>query len=98
MSDLIQQHLTVLGHEVKDRVTGFTGVATSVCFDLYGCIQVIINPGVQTDGKLGESSWFDIRRVVIVNKTPIMDQPDFSQGPVAEGKKGPEAKPRITQS
>ena len=36
--------LKLLGLKVKDKVTGFTGIITSVSFDLYGCIQVIITP------------------------------------------------------
>jgi hypothetical protein len=40
----IEQHLTILGKPVRDRVTKMSGIATSVCFDLYGCIQVCVNP------------------------------------------------------
>ena len=42
----VQKHFKVLGYRVKDKVTGYTGVATSVCFDLYGCVQVTVNPGL----------------------------------------------------
>ena len=56
----MQKYLAILGHRVVDRVTGFKGVAVTVSFD--GCIQVIVNPGLQTDGKLGDSNWFDFNR------------------------------------
>jgi len=41
----IQKHLDLLGHKVTDRVSGFTGVVTSIGFDLYGCIQAVVTPG-----------------------------------------------------
>ena len=49
----IKKHLEILGFRVTDKVTGLTGVAVSVSFDLYGCIQVIVNPGLDKDGKMG---------------------------------------------
>ncbi len=29
----VQKHLSILGYRARDRVTGFEGVVTSVCFD-----------------------------------------------------------------
>lgn len=89
----VRQHLNILGYKVKDRVTGFTGVASSVGFDLYGCVQVIVNPGLNNEGKLGEQCWFDIGRLEITSKTPVMAIPNYEFGYVAEGKKGPAEKP-----
>ncbi|MNO86155.1 hypothetical protein D3C76_775460 [compost metagenome] len=88
-----QVHLSLLGLRVRDRVSGFTGVCTSVCFDLYGCIQGIINPGLQADGKLGEQSWFDVNRLEILSDVPVMNRPDFEFGEVAKGNKGAAEKP-----
>jgi len=90
----IQKHLDLLGHRVQDRVTGYEGVATSVCFDLYGCIQVVINPGLTPDGKLGEQCWFDVNRILVLEQELVMERPDFVKGPIAEGGKGPESKPQ----
>ena len=42
----IKSHLSILGKPVKDKVTGMKGIVSSVSFDLYGCIQVIVNPGL----------------------------------------------------
>ncbi len=91
--DHITKHLSILGTHVKDRITGIEGVATSVSFDLYGCIQVIVHPGVDKDGKPREQCWFDIARLEITSRPRAMPVPDFLQGPVAEGKKGPAEKP-----
>lgn len=73
----MQKYLDILGHRVVDRVTGFKGVAVSVSFDLYGCIQVIVNPGLQSDGKLGESNWFDFNRLKVETEFPVMQSPDY---------------------
>ena len=58
----IKEHLKVLGFSAKDKVTGFEGVVSTVSFDLYGCIQVVLTPPVK-DGRMMEGSWFDITRL-----------------------------------
>ena len=88
-----QKHLDLLGHKCEDKVTGLKGVVTSISFDLYGCVQAIINPGLDNDGKQRDQHWHDIARIKITSKKPVMDQPNFEHGPVAEGKKGPAEKP-----
>lgn len=91
----MNQHLSLLGMRVKDKVTGFTGVVTSIAFDLYGCIQAVINPGVDKDGKLQDQTWFDVSRLEIVRDNPVIQQPNFESGRQAEGKQGPAEKPRM---
>lgn len=88
-----QVHLSLLGLRVRDRVSGFEGVVASVCFDLYGCIQAIVHPGLQADGKLGDQSWFDVNRLEIVSAEPVMNRPNFEFGEVAKGNKGAAEKP-----
>jgi hypothetical protein len=97
----VMNHLNMLGLKVEDRVTGFKGVVTSVGFDLYGCVQAIVNPGTDKDGKTQESSWFDIARLRVTEDEPVMDRPDFDyESPegkqaIAEGRKGPAERPRF---
>lgn len=92
----IEQYLQMLGHKVKDKVTGQTGVATSITFDLYGCVQVIVNPGVNKDNKVEGSTWFDIDRLKVTSKKRVMDLPNFeSPTLVPDGKKGPAEKPAL---
>lgn len=94
----IENHLKVLGFRAKDKVTGFKGVITSVSFDLYGCIQAVLNPGLDKDGKFGDQAWFDIARLQIENKIPVMPCPDFGNvGSPIDGKKGPAEKPAFTK-
>lgn len=84
--------LELLGLTVRDRVTGFTGVVTSVSYDLYGCVQGLVNPGMGKEGKLGELLWFDIGRLAIVNDVPVMVPPVFVADKGAESKPYPAAR------
>jgi len=87
------KHLELLGKTARDKVTGFEGVIASICFDLYGCIQAILTPPVDKDGKKQEGCWLDINRLTIINDRPVMNVPDFSKGVIAEGGHGPTEKP-----
>jgi len=91
----VKKHIELLGQKAKDKVTGFKGVIDSVCFDLYGCIQVLIAPEVKDDNKKGDSYWYDVNRVTILSKKPVMNVPNFDYGDISEGKKGPAHKPNF---
>lgn len=86
----LKKHFELLGCRVEDRVTGFSGVVASVTFDLYGCIQAIVNPGLDKDGKLGEQQWFDVNRLRVLEAEPVMPRPafDWSASSIADGGKG----------
>ena len=74
----INEHIGLLGYKVKDVVTGFSGVIGSVSFDLYGCIQVMVTPPLNKEGKTDQSMWFDVARIKKTSKKPVMEQPDFN--------------------
>jgi len=94
MKTNVQKHMEMLGNKVVDKVTGFAGVCSSVSFDLYGCVQVVITPPATEGGtKYGECRWFDIGRVEVTATARVMDLPDYDFGKVAEGRKGPAEKP-----
>ena len=94
----VKTHIELLGLPCRDKVTGLTGIVESVCFDLYGCVQAIINPGLDKDGGIKDTRWFDIARLEITSTTPVMDRPNFDYGLVAEGKRGPAEKPIMNKS
>ncbi len=73
----MEKALEMLGKRVVDKVTGARGVVTSVSFDLYGCCQLLVNPGVDDAGKIREQNWFDYARITVVDTVPVMDQPSF---------------------
>jgi hypothetical protein len=81
-------HFKLLGLRAEDKVTGFVGVVSTLSFDLYGCIQVILTPPVSADGNAPDGRWMDVTRLKILSKVPVMDLPDFDSGYVATGRKG----------
>ena len=72
----MQQHISLLGWKVKDTVTGFVGVATTIGLDLYGCVQAIVQPSVVLEKggaqKCEDSRWFDVSRLEKVGRSPVM--------------------------
>lgn len=89
----IQNNIDLLGYEVEDKVTGFKGIITSISFDLYGCVQAIVLPKVDKDAKIPDPRWFDLPRLKITSKKPVMEQPRFHDKRVVEGRKGAAEKP-----
>jgi len=94
MTIYLERHLDLLGMRVEDQITGFRGVVATVGFDLYGCIQAIVNPGADVEGKLRESQWFDVNRLRVVGSR-VMERPAFEWSPqaIASGDKGPAERP-----
>jgi len=89
-------HLNLLGLKAEDVVTGFKGVISSVSFDLYGCIQAVLTPETNKDGKIESGNWLDVTRLRLLSNKPVMELPDFSKGYIAEGRKGCADKPAPT--
>lgn len=90
----IKKHMNLLGMEVQDKVTKIKGVVTSLCFDLYGCIQVTITPTAKKNERT-ESYWYDINRLKILNKKSVIKRPNFEFGSQAKGEQGGFDKPSI---
>ena len=91
----VPKYNALLGLRVKDKVTGFKGVCTSVSYDLYGCVQVIINPGCDDAGKPMDGGWYDVNRIEIILPDVVMTPPEFNyeeEKPAPEPH-GPERKP-----
>ena len=76
---MIQKTINYLGLRATDRVTGLKGVVTSVCFDLYGCVQVAIDPPANLEkGETAPGRWFDVNRVELdMESDRVMPVPDF---------------------
>ncbi len=85
-------YIGMLGLTYRDKVTGFVGVVTTVSFDLYGCIQMVVTPPAE-DGKVKEGGWFDYNRLELMTNGPVMAPPNFDDGPVAQGERGCAIKP-----
>lgn len=77
MNSEVMSSIKLLGLKVSDQVTGFSGVVTSIGFDLYGCIQAIVSPEMKDPGKLEDSRWFDVKRLKVLHNVPVMALPHF---------------------
>ncbi|MCK5558785.1 MAG: hypothetical protein KAJ01_10415 [Candidatus Hydrogenedentes bacterium] len=52
-----------LGDKVKDRISGFEGVAIGRAEYLYGCVQILVQPeSLQESGQPTASRWVDEQR------------------------------------
>lgn len=66
-----------LGDLVRDRLTGFTGIAIGRTDWLYGCSRIGIEPKeLDKEGKPREASWFDEQRVEVVERRAVDVSPD----------------------
>ncbi len=61
-----------LGHTYRDRITGFTGVATGHCEYLTGCHQTLLQPQGADPASRPESHWFDDQRLQEVTDGPVV--------------------------
>lgn len=61
-----------LGHTLRDRITGFTGVCTGYVHYLTGCNQVLLAPPLSADGAMRDSQWFDVQRCEVTGAPPIV--------------------------
>lgn len=87
------QYIDLLGRRAKDRVTSYEGTVITISFDLFGCVQAILKPDIDKDGKLSDGHWFDVNRLELVGDIRRMPVPTFAAKP-AEHDHGPADKPR----
>lgn len=88
----MKKHIELLGMKAKDRVSGLTGIITSISFDLYGCIQAALTPAARK-GEYMTGSWLDLNRLEISSDERVMDAPDFENINVSLTEKGAADKP-----
>jgi len=80
--------MPLLGKEVKDKITGFEGIASSKHIYLTGCNQFGVQPKVDKDGKIPSKEYFDEARLTVIgegikaeNVTGIENGCDFREHP-----------------
>lgn len=74
-----------LGQEVKDRVTGFKGIAVVMMEFLNGCRRVEVQPKIGKDGSIPDGRTFDEPDLEFVSrgilpeekKQPVHGDPSF---------------------
>lgn len=58
----------MLGKKVRDKITGFEGIAVGRCVYLFGCDQIGIAPPVDKEGKRPDTQWFDDGRIEVIGE------------------------------
>lgn len=57
-----------LGNKVRDKVTGYEGVATARVEYLNGCVQYCVKPKVGSDGKMPDPEYIDVQQLEVVSE------------------------------
>ncbi|MBK9949857.1 MAG: hypothetical protein IPP12_22245 [Nitrospira sp.] len=65
MAQLIQEAKVQIGVFVEDVVTGFRGTVTGIVHYITGCEALVAPRGLNSDGKIRDSQWFDVQRLVV---------------------------------
>ncbi len=78
-----------LGSLVRDKITGFKGIATGRTIWLHGCDRICVEPQSLHDGKPIEAQWFDSKRLDLV-KSGVVETED---APDEEKPGGPQNDP-----
>ena len=76
-----EDYLNILGKQVTDVVTGLSGIATSVSFDLSGCIQIWVSPPVdKKTNKVESGMWIDEKRLTVGKRKTVRADFDVVPG------------------
>ncbi len=70
-----------LGSKVRDKVTGFTGIATAKIEYLNGCIQICIKPPVGENNIMPDVEYVDIDQIEILEEEKITFLKKLTGGP-----------------
>lgn len=68
VQEMTERSEVVLGQKYRDRITGFTGVATSRHEYLNGCVRIALTSAELHEGKPVDAVTFDIEDLVFVDE------------------------------
>ena len=57
-----------LGQKVRDKMTGFTGIATAKIEFLNGCVQIQIKPKAVKKDEMPDGVFVDVEQIEILDK------------------------------
>ena len=60
-----------LGTTVRDKITGLEGITTGRCEYISGCVQLLVQPMIDRDGKYVENRWFDEDRLAVLDRPKV---------------------------
>ncbi len=65
-----------LGDQVKDKVTGFEGIAVGRHIFLQGCHRISVQPPIDKEGKHPESVSFDEPQLIVKKAGVVTTEPE----------------------
>ena len=68
-----------LGRTYKDKITGFTGVATGIVSYITGCDQVLLTPKAK-GGEHKSGQWADVNRLSVTKAKKIVIETSKDKG------------------
>ena len=77
-----------LGQKVRDKISGFEGIAVARTQHLNGCDRITIGPKVDKDGKLGDCETFDEPDIEVLEPAPTKTETDSEPPGGPHGHKG----------
>lgn len=60
-----------MGDQVRDTLSGFTGVVIARSEFLTGCNQVLVMPESHDPSKMNDSHWFDVERMQKIKERAV---------------------------
>jgi hypothetical protein len=72
----------LLGDEIKDKITGFRGIAVARYSYLQGCDRICIQPKVDKAGRLPKAETFDEPLLLIIKKFSAKKEKGNRGGPM----------------
>ncbi len=63
--------MILLGRKYRDKITGFTGIATGYVDYISGCNQALLAPRIGDKGEFIESQWLDVQRLELLEGIEI---------------------------
>lgn len=84
----MSKHTIQLGDKVRDKITGYAGVAIARTEWINGCIRWVVQPPVDKEGKMPDSTSVDEPQLE-VTESAQNDKPEPRGGPRPEPLRGP---------
>jgi len=83
-----------LGYRYSDVISDFEGIATGYTVWISGCHTVGLDPGIDKDGKLQETQWFDVNRLIEISKSKKEINKNDENGKLQKHNGGPQLIPK----
>lgn len=78
MKSYVRDESVKLGDEVRDQISGFTGVVVAITEWLNGCRRITIQPKALFEGKPVDNNTFDAEQIEKIEEGPLL--PEFKKG------------------